>query len=88
MKRIDFLSKLNKEGRLKLVEPSEEIKDSYIAKSESNLISAKILLSNNKLEESVGLAYYSMYFSNIILFEIKRKAYKLLYYLIYICIEK
>lgn len=49
------------EGKLELVEPSEEIKQSHINKSESNLVSAKILLENNKLEEAVSLAYYSMY---------------------------
>ena len=47
--------------KLALVEPSEEIKQSYIQKSESNIVSAKILLNNNKLEEAVALAYYSMY---------------------------
>ena len=62
MKKINFLIKLKKERKLGLVEPSEEIKESYLKKSESNLISAKILLENNKLEESVGLAYYSMYY--------------------------
>lgn len=61
MKKINFLIKLKKEGKLELVEPGEEIKESYIRKSESNLVSAKILLDNDKLEESVGLAYYSMY---------------------------
>ena len=61
MKKISFLAKLFDEGKLQLVNPSEEIKDSYIKKSESNLISAKILLENNKLEESVSLVYYSMY---------------------------
>jgi len=61
MKKINFLIKLKKERKLELVEPSEEIKESYIRKSESNLASAKILLDNDKLEESTGLAYYSMY---------------------------
>jgi len=61
MKKINFLKKLCKEDKLKCVEPSEEIKNSYIEKSESNLISARILLENNRLEESVSLAYYSMY---------------------------
>ncbi len=61
MKKINFLIKLKKENKLKLVESSGEITDSYIKKSESNLISAKILLENKKLEESVSLAYYSMY---------------------------
>ncbi len=54
MKRINFLNKLEKEGKLGLIEPSEEIKQSYIKKSESNVISAKILLENNKLEEAVA----------------------------------
>ncbi len=61
MKKIGFLDKLKKEGKLEPVEPSEEIKKSYIEKSESNLVSAKILLDNGKLEESVALTYYSMY---------------------------
>jgi len=55
------LNRLKEEGKLELVEPSEEIKQSYIEKSESNLFSAKILFNNDRLEESVGLAYYSMY---------------------------
>ena len=61
MKKIGFLSKLKREGKLQLVSPSETIKDSYLKKSESNLASAKILLENGRLEESVSLAYYSMY---------------------------
>jgi uncharacterized protein (UPF0332 family) len=61
MKKIIFLAKLYKENKLGLVEPSNEITDSYIKKSESNLVSARILLENNKLEEAVSLAYYSMY---------------------------
>ncbi|MDO8549251.1 MAG: HEPN domain-containing protein [Ignavibacteria bacterium] len=61
MKKINFLNKLRKEGKLDLVEASEEIKESYILKSRSNLISSKILLENNQLEESIALTYYSMY---------------------------
>jgi uncharacterized protein (UPF0332 family) len=61
MIKLSFLAKLKKEGKLSLVEPSNEIKQSYIQKSESNLFSAKILVNNNKLEEAVALAYYSMY---------------------------
>ena len=61
MKKISFLSKLKREGKLQLVSPSETIKDSYLKKSESNLASAKILLENERLEESVSLIYYSMY---------------------------
>ena len=61
MKKPGFLNKLRKEGKLSLVEPSEEIKQAYIEKSDSNLASAKILLQNNRLEEAVALVYYSMY---------------------------
>jgi len=57
------LGKLYKKEILQLIESSDELKASYLLKSESNLASAKILLQNNKLEESVGLAYYSMYHS-------------------------
>jgi len=56
-----FLKRLKKEGKLEVVESSEELKQSYILKSESNLISARILLASERLEESVSLAYYSMY---------------------------
>jgi len=61
MKTSSFLNKLKKEKKLELVKSSEEIKNSYLEKSESNLVSAKILLKNNRLEESVALAYYSAY---------------------------
>jgi uncharacterized protein (UPF0332 family) len=61
MKKTNFLSRLNKEKKLELVEPSEEIKESYIKKSENGLSSAKILLNNEKLEEAIALSYYSMY---------------------------
>jgi uncharacterized protein (UPF0332 family) len=56
-----FLARLKKENKLQLGEPSEAIKDSYLKKAESNLLSAKILLDNDLLEESVSIAYYSMY---------------------------
>ena len=59
MKKL--LNKLFKEGRLQIVEPSEEICKSYIEKSDSNLMAAKLLLENNMLEESTSLIYYSMY---------------------------
>ena len=61
MKKINFLIKLKKKKKLELVEPSEEIKKSYILKSESNLVSARILFKNDKLEEAIALTYYSMY---------------------------
>lgn len=57
-----FLIKIKKEGKLEMVEPNDNIKDSYLQKSESYLMSAKILFKNNKLEESISMAYYSMYY--------------------------
>ena len=61
MIKLSFLARLRKNEVIGLVEPSEEIKQSYIDKSASNIDSAKILLKNNKLEESIALSYYSMY---------------------------
>jgi Uncharacterized conserved protein related to C-terminal domain of eukaryotic chaperone, SACSIN len=61
MKKTSFLAKLHDEGKLLLVTPSDTIKDAYLAKSESNLLSARLLLDNQRLEEAVTLAYYSMY---------------------------
>ncbi len=60
-----FLGVLAKKDKLKLVEVSEEVKMSYMEKSESNMISSRILFDNKRLEESVSLSYYSMY--NILL---------------------
>jgi len=59
MKR--FLRKLCRGGKIQIIESTEEISKSYIEKSESNLISSKILLDNDRLEESTSLTYYSMY---------------------------
>ena len=56
-----FLAELSRKGKLEMVEPSEEIKNSYIKKSGSYLESARILLERGKLEEAVSMAYYSMY---------------------------
>ena len=61
MKDIIFLIKIRKEGKLELLDASEEIGQSYLNKSESNLASAKILFENDKIEETVSLAYYSAY---------------------------
>ncbi len=63
MKKLDFLKRLKKEGKLLLVEPSEEVKQAYLKKSQSYLDSAKLLLENKKFEEAISMAYYSMYYS-------------------------
>ena len=57
----NFLNKLAIEGKLRIVQPSEEISTAYISKSHSNLNAAKILLDSAQLEECVTLAYYAMY---------------------------
>ena len=61
MKKTGFSTKLHKEGKLEIIEPSENLCVSYIQKSESHFESAKILLERGKLEESVSMAYYGMY---------------------------
>lgn len=63
MKKAGFFSRLGEEGKLLLVGPSEEMKVAYLKKSESYIVSAKLLQENGRLEESVSLAYYSMYYS-------------------------
>ncbi|MGD2072376.1 MAG: HEPN domain-containing protein [Candidatus Thorarchaeota archaeon] len=61
MKKLNFLIKLKKQGKLKIVEPSDEICDSYMEKADNSLKSAKILLKNNLYENSVSMSYYVMY---------------------------
>ena len=56
-----FLNKLKKEEKLELVEPSEDISNSYSEKSANCLKSAKLLLQNNLYENSIGMSYYAMY---------------------------
>jgi uncharacterized protein (UPF0332 family) len=52
---------LKKEGRLELVEVSEEIARSYLTKADNCLKSAKLLLENDLFENSVSMTYYAMY---------------------------
>lgn len=61
MKKINFLIKLAKEGRLRAVEPNEEIKKSYLQRSDESLSSAKALFKIGNLKDAVALSYYSMY---------------------------
>ena len=48
--------------------PSDEMKTAYLKKSESHLTSARLLLDNDLFEQSVSMAYYSMYYSVLALF--------------------
>ena len=68
MKKAGFFSRLNKEGKLELVEISEEIKESYLNKANNCLRASKILLKNEIYENSVSEAYYCMYNSLLALF--------------------
>ena len=68
MKKLNFLSKLKKEGKAELVEPSQEICDSYLKKADDCLKSAKLLLQNRLYENSVSMSYYTMYNSTTALF--------------------
>ncbi len=61
MKKIGFLIKLAKEGKLQSVEPSDEIKDAYLQRSNESLSSANALIKIGNLKDAVALAYYSMY---------------------------
>jgi len=61
MKEIIFLKKLRKTRKLELVEPSEEMKSSYLIKAENCLKSSKILFQNGLYENSTSEAYYCIY---------------------------
>ena len=61
MKRLSFLSKIVKEGKLKLVDPSQDVSESYLLKSQNCIKSSKILLDADLFENSVAEAYYAMY---------------------------
>jgi uncharacterized protein (UPF0332 family) len=62
------LKKLHKDAVLQLVAPSGEMKTAYLKKSESHLTSARLLLDNDLFEQSISMAYYSMYYSVLALF--------------------
>lgn len=61
MKKRDFLTRLAREGKLEMVEPSDEICSAYLDKAEKSLKSARILLENGLYENSVSMSYYTMY---------------------------
>jgi uncharacterized protein (UPF0332 family) len=68
MRKLDFLNKLKKEGKLRLVDSSEDICDSYLEKADNSFKAAKILLKNDLYENSVSMSYYAMYNSLTALF--------------------
>jgi uncharacterized protein (UPF0332 family) len=62
------LRKLGKRNALQLVEPSPEIRDAYLRKSQSRLEAARHLLAIDKFEESAEMAYFSIFHSVMALF--------------------
>ena len=67
MKELNFLKKLKRKRVIELVESSEEMKSSYLIKSENCLKSAKILFQSQLYENSTSEAYYCMYNSLLLL---------------------
>src|SRR3990167_1462213 len=63
MRRAYFLAKLRREKKIQVVEPSAEVAEAYLRKSEKSLKSAKVTSDIENYEDSVALAYYSMYYS-------------------------
>ena len=61
MKNLDFLNKLKTEGKLELVEPSEQMSVSYGKKSQECREVAKLAFDNDYFESATTQAYYSMY---------------------------
>jgi uncharacterized protein (UPF0332 family) len=61
MKDKDFLIKLFKQNKIEIVQPSKNVAEAYIQRSNESLISAKTLIKIGNLKDSVALAYYSMY---------------------------
>jgi len=61
MIKPNFLSKIKREGKLELVEPSEEVCSSYLGKADKCLGSAKLLLQNDYYENSITMSYFAMY---------------------------
>ncbi len=59
LKKTGFFTKLSSEGKLQIVEPSEEIKRAYLQRSAESLSSAKALMKMGNLKDAVALSYYS-----------------------------
>jgi len=68
MKKSNFLGKLKQKGALKIVEPSEEISQSYLIKSDKCVQVAKLAYDAGIYENAVSEAYYSVYNTVLSLF--------------------
>ncbi len=58
-----LISKLRKEGKLLIIEPNRDISQAYMEKAHKSLKSSRVLFKIKNLEDSIALAYYSMYFA-------------------------
>ena len=61
MRKSSFLNRLKADRVLELVEPSEEICESYLNKADDCFKSAKLLLEHELFENSIQMSYYTMY---------------------------
>jgi uncharacterized protein (UPF0332 family) len=68
MKNKINLKKLNKLKIIQIVEPSKNLEESYIRKSEESLLSTKFLFEKKQYNDSISLSYFSMYNSVLALF--------------------
>lgn len=67
MKERDFLRKAVKAEQLRLVDPSENIYESYMKKSEDCIKASELLIKNGLYENSISDSYYAIYNSIIAL---------------------
>ncbi|HLD04439.1 MAG TPA: HEPN domain-containing protein [Candidatus Nanoarchaeia archaeon] len=75
MRKPAFLAKLHKEGKLELVEPSDEISQAYAKRADESLVSSKTLAEIGNLRDSIALSYYAMYHSLLsLLFQVGIKS--------------
>ncbi len=61
MNDLSFLNNLKRELKLEMVEPSYEMKESYLGMAQECLTSAKFLQENKLYKNSIATAYYTMY---------------------------
>ena len=68
MKNLDFLNKLKNEGKLEIVESSEQISLSYEKKGAECREVANLAFNNGYFESAITQSYYSMYNNVLSLF--------------------
>src|SRR3989338_4417009 len=68
MKNLDFLNKLGREGKLEIIESSEQISISYEKKGVECREVANLAFDNGYFESAITQSYYSMYNNVLSLF--------------------